>query len=178
MDTCDSWMGDKTIPDSAQPRLESFYPPFVTGIDLPHQGIVDSYNLRHGTANWHGTIRMRAVHSLVWPWLGWVDVPECDWGDIRRRRAIHISSWLCIHKSSWPHYHNYWFQYDAVVTTRYTSWIAPALLLMMRRVAGHPRSSKMREQEIIRSLASLLRDTGREIVTHWPLGDLNKILDK
>ena len=46
-------MGDKTIPDSAEPRLESFlspprlesfYPPFVTGIDLPHQCVVDSYN--------------------------------------------------------------------------------------------------------------------------------------
>ena len=30
-------MGDKTIPDSAEP--------FVAGIDLPHQGVVDSYNL-------------------------------------------------------------------------------------------------------------------------------------
>ena len=38
-------MGDKTIPDSAEPRLESFYPPFVARIDLPHQGVVDSYNL-------------------------------------------------------------------------------------------------------------------------------------
>ena len=38
-------MGDKMIPDSAEPRLESFYPPFVAGIDLPHQGVVDSYNL-------------------------------------------------------------------------------------------------------------------------------------
>ena len=37
-------MGDKTIPDSAEPRLESFYPSFVAGIDLPHQGVVDSYN--------------------------------------------------------------------------------------------------------------------------------------
>ena len=34
-------MGDKAIPDSAEPRLESFYPPFVAGIDLPHQGVVD-----------------------------------------------------------------------------------------------------------------------------------------
>ena len=40
-------MGYKTIPDSAEPRLESFYPPFVAGIDLPHQGVVDSYNLGH-----------------------------------------------------------------------------------------------------------------------------------
>ena len=38
-------MGDKTIPDSAEPRLESFYPPFAAGIDLPHQGVVDSYIL-------------------------------------------------------------------------------------------------------------------------------------
>ena len=41
-------MGDKTIPDSAEPRLESFYPPFIAGVDLPHQGVVvkfvaDSY---------------------------------------------------------------------------------------------------------------------------------------
>ena len=43
-----SLMGDKTIPDSAEPRLVSFYPPFVTGIDLPHQGVVDSYNLHNG----------------------------------------------------------------------------------------------------------------------------------
>ena len=39
-------VGDKTIPDSAEPRLESFYPSFVAGIDLPHQGVVDSYNLQ------------------------------------------------------------------------------------------------------------------------------------
>ena len=38
-------MGDKTIPDSAEPRLESFHPPFVAGIDLPHQSVVDAYGL-------------------------------------------------------------------------------------------------------------------------------------
>ena len=37
-------MGDITIPDSAEPRLESFCPPFIAGIDLPYQGVVDSYN--------------------------------------------------------------------------------------------------------------------------------------
>ena len=42
-------MGNKTIPDSAEPRLGSFYPPFVAGIDLPHQGVVDSYNLNRKT---------------------------------------------------------------------------------------------------------------------------------
>ena len=29
-------MGDKTIPDSVESRLESFHPPFVAGIDVPH----------------------------------------------------------------------------------------------------------------------------------------------
>ena len=43
-------MGDKTIPDSAEPRLESFYPPFVAGIDKPHQGVVDSHNLCKGNS--------------------------------------------------------------------------------------------------------------------------------
>ena len=38
-------MGDKTIPDSAEPRLQSFDPPFVAGIDQPHHVVVDSYNL-------------------------------------------------------------------------------------------------------------------------------------
>ena len=36
-------MMDKTISDSAEPRLESFYPSFVAGIYL--QGVVDYYNL-------------------------------------------------------------------------------------------------------------------------------------
>ena len=39
-------MGDKMIPDLAEPHLELFYPPFVTGIDLPHQSVVDSYSLK------------------------------------------------------------------------------------------------------------------------------------
>ena len=46
-------MGDKTTPDSAEPRLESFYPPFVAGIDLPHQGVVYSYNL-HNRNSYNG----------------------------------------------------------------------------------------------------------------------------
>ena len=34
-------MGDKMIPDSAERRS-------TTSVDLPHQGVVDSYNLQHG----------------------------------------------------------------------------------------------------------------------------------
>ena len=29
-------MGDKMIPDEVPPSLESFYPPWIAGIDLPH----------------------------------------------------------------------------------------------------------------------------------------------
>ena len=45
-------MGNKTIPDSAEPRLESFYPPFVAGIDLPRQGVLDSYNVTPSYSTW------------------------------------------------------------------------------------------------------------------------------
>ena len=61
-------MGDKTIPDSAEPRLESFYPPFVAGIDLPHQDVVDSSNPWHGIpilVRWHIYI-LRRPHPLVY----------------------------------------------------------------------------------------------------------------
>ena len=48
-------MGDKTIPDSAEPRLESFYPPFVAGIDLPQIQIQDSDSIYfiHKVTIWH-----------------------------------------------------------------------------------------------------------------------------
>ena len=55
-------MGDKTIPDSAEPRLESFYPPFVAGIDLPQQGVVDSYNPSLGMRQLFGDVTMGLWH--------------------------------------------------------------------------------------------------------------------
>ena len=36
--------------------------------------------------------------------VGWADVPDSDWGDFRRRRAVDISS-----------YYYYFFKYDTVV---------------------------------------------------------------
>ena len=56
-------MGDTTIPDSAEPRLESLYPPFVAGIDLPHQGVVDFYNLNWNT---YLLIRREICCYLIW----------------------------------------------------------------------------------------------------------------
>ena len=38
-------MQDKMIQNLVELRLELFYPPYVAGIDLPHQDVVDSYNL-------------------------------------------------------------------------------------------------------------------------------------
>ena len=43
-------MGDETIPDEATPSLESFYPPFVAGIDLPQSrccGFFVSFTNKH-----------------------------------------------------------------------------------------------------------------------------------
>ena len=51
-------MGDKLIPDSAESRLESFYPTFVAGIDLPHQGVMDSYNLKMVRMDKYATLKM------------------------------------------------------------------------------------------------------------------------
>ena len=53
------FVGGKTIPDLAEPRLESFYPPFVAGIDLPHQGVMDSYNLHNGSFLYSKPERMK-----------------------------------------------------------------------------------------------------------------------
>ena len=43
-------MGDKTIPDEASPSVESFYPPWVAGIDLPQSrccGFFVSFTNKH-----------------------------------------------------------------------------------------------------------------------------------
>ena len=43
-------MGDKLIPDEAPPSLESFYPPWVAGIDLPQSrccGFFVSFTNKH-----------------------------------------------------------------------------------------------------------------------------------
>ena len=43
-------MGDKTIPDEAPPSLESFYLPWVAGIDLPQSrygGFFVSFTNKH-----------------------------------------------------------------------------------------------------------------------------------
>ena len=65
-------MGDETIPDSAEPRLESFYPPFVAGIDLPHQGVVDSYNPSLGMRQFFVTSQWASDAQLTDP-IKWLD---------------------------------------------------------------------------------------------------------
>ena len=47
-------MGNKIIPDEAPPSLESFYRPWVAGIDLPHLmccgffvSFIDDFNIEH-----------------------------------------------------------------------------------------------------------------------------------
>ena len=52
--------------------------------------------------------------------MGWADVPDSDWGDFRRRRAIDISSWLiwCVLFMSNGSNIYFWHNY-----VRYASWI-------------------------------------------------------
>ena len=58
-------MGDQTIPDSAELRLKSFYPLFVAGTDLPHQGVVDSYNLhKWGYLYWKDILKTNQTTGL------------------------------------------------------------------------------------------------------------------
>ena len=75
-------MGDKTIPDSAEPRLESFYPPFVAGIDLPHQGVVDSHNLYNGNSyTWIDGLHIETGpwFSPFWQHSGSTSARKCCW---------------------------------------------------------------------------------------------------
>ena len=63
------FMRGKVIPDSAEPHLESFYLPFVAGIGLPHQGVVDSHSLQHDKDKFgymiHARILIHNVETLV-----------------------------------------------------------------------------------------------------------------
>ena len=68
-------MGDKTIPDSAEPRLESFYPPFVAGLDLPHQGVVDSHNPSLGMRQLFGDVTIGPVTSQSTNPIKWHNQP-------------------------------------------------------------------------------------------------------
>ena len=65
-------MGDKTIPDSAEPRLESFYPPFVAGIDLP---VVDRYLRRMGDKTIPDSAEPR-LESFYPPFVAGIDLPH------------------------------------------------------------------------------------------------------
>ena len=83
-------MGDKTIPDSAEPRPESFCSPSVAGIDLPHQGVVDSYN--HTCPN-RQTFRNQPCHFYVSMW--WWDRSGTTW--ITYLILLKIWMWLLNH---------------------------------------------------------------------------------
>ena len=73
-------MGDKMIPDSAEPHLESFYPPFVAGIDLPHQGVVDLYNLLYTLT--YQDICSHNDNLIYWTLKGWTRNQAADSGHI------------------------------------------------------------------------------------------------
>ena len=64
-------MVDKTIPDSAEPRLESFYPLFVVlspirsttvlSLSILHKGVVDPYNVYNGISY---TVKLSSAYCI------------------------------------------------------------------------------------------------------------------
>ena len=89
-------MGDKTIPHSAEPRLESFYPPFVAGINLPHQGVVDSYNLYNGNSYTGKTTSLYWDRTLYILWVLYI----CSDGWVLNRHYVLHSEWIVTYLAS------------------------------------------------------------------------------
>ena len=80
-------MADKTIPDLAEPHLELSYSPFVAGIDLPHQGGVDSYNVHKGNpyTDWNTHYKDETVQlifimgiSILVRWHLYIELYQCQ----------------------------------------------------------------------------------------------------
>ena len=57
-------IGYNTIPDSVEPRLESFNLPLVAGVDLPRQSVWDSYNLSSFNVMCH-TLLVKMIVTFV-----------------------------------------------------------------------------------------------------------------
>ena len=71
-------MGDKTIPDEALPSLESFYPPWVAGIDLPQSrccGFFVSFNNKH-TVIIHIRKKWRLIACVIMVKSWWLFVMQ------------------------------------------------------------------------------------------------------
>ena len=59
-------MGNKTIPGEGLSNLEYFYPPFVAGTVLPHQGVVNSLVSPGSEIQQPSTFQCREMVSLKW----------------------------------------------------------------------------------------------------------------
>ena len=86
VDRCLRLMGAKTIPDSAEARLESFYSAFVAGIDLPHQGVVESYNPIQLFICFNGIEGEYPIDNFI------VSISTFHWIHMWRRGRHYISS--------------------------------------------------------------------------------------
>ena len=150
-------MGDIAIPDSAEPRLESFYPPFVTGIDLPHQGVVDSYNLHE---IWCDSTVLRSVsvfdmillimffifplcYERRWPlWGSWGicalrDLSHAHWTRLLLY-AWQVSTWFTLMWGPWGWHHsvNVWLFSVFQVWTQSSEKIPASLILRWQLCTG------------------------------------------
>ena len=114
-------MGNKTTPDSADPRLESFYPTRVADIDLPHQCVVDTYYPRFVHIHkylqriWRGAcdisltiiiqtcIEFRAARGgqLIWNLIDWIS-----------EASLRLTEWYVIAILLSKRRSQYWFLFN------------------------------------------------------------------
>ena len=99
---------DERDKESAEPRLESFCPPFVAGIHLPYQGVVDYHSLpwdwmsttRNAFAEEHSKIqrhiyhfKIKTQHVKCW-YLSEVDLDPCVRHFISWEACIVVTNFL------------------------------------------------------------------------------------
>ena len=140
--------GNKTIPDSAEPRLESFNHPFVAGIDLPHQGVVDSYYLHN-----------RIPYTGKMPSLYWIRA------QISTSKAWHAGE-ICI-MSLGPYYLGLQIVYEikcGILLSKPYSTLKK-LQTHIKTPHGHARNiSPVRRQEITWNSADIFKSHFRYIL--------------
>ena len=87
------WLtGDEMIPDSAEPRLELFYPPFVAGIDLPHQGVEILIICIFNNMVVYGLVTQGIRPSTIMALTSYLGI---FW--FQNQMGWHIITWICTH---------------------------------------------------------------------------------
>ena len=129
--------------------------PLILSIKFQGQRLKSPY-CRNERADWHATKGMwvnRYEHDLWVTMVGWVDVPDSDRGDFRRRRAVDISNFGAV------------FTLSCNRRRRVLSFHAPACRPVCPLV--HPgrryRSNSFRISATVQIFGGMMRSTLKQI---------------